>query len=493
MFKKLLASKKEYGNAARVGWFLALRQIRRGGKGTTALIVFIMVLTFLNLVVVSGLLIGLITGSYGQYREGYSGDVIITTAPGRDYIENSQGLIGFLQSHPWVTTFSPRYAVTAQILGTLDDLPNNKEQANVIGARLTGIDLEKEEAVTRFSRFVVYGKTLNPYEEGYILLGANLLTKYSSFADANIPGLSFLKDVDIGSRVRVSITTDGQTTKKDFIVAGIVKSKIDEISTRAFITDKELKRLLPINQEQVQEIAIRTTDRAKAPLLVTEIKEYMGSSAARIQTSEEAIPSFLRDIESTMGILGNALSSFALIVAAITIFIVIFINAVTKRKFIGIMKGIGISPIAIQLSYIIQAIFYGIAGSTIGLLLTFLILRPYFDANPINFPFSDGILAVTGFGAGVRAEDPSVDTLHKPLAAPCDLAAGRTSAAVAAPVHLASDRHLLLGQHLLVSLVRRCQTQLFSGLTMKLQPVKILAPKHLDRAHPHKAQGFLCE
>jgi ABC-type antimicrobial peptide transport system permease subunit len=128
----------------------------------------------------------------------------------------------------------------------------------------------------------------------------------------------------------------------------------------------------------------------------------MGDRAARIQTSDEAIPSFLRDIESTMSILGNALSSFALIVAAITVFIVIFINAFTKRKFIGIMKGIGISPFAIQFSYIIQSLVYGVVGSTIGLALTFFLLKPYFDANPINFPFSDGILAVTVQGAFIR-------------------------------------------------------------------------------------------
>jgi len=121
-----------------------------------------------------------------------------------------------------------------------------------------------------------------------------------------------------------------------------------------------------------------------------------------VQTTDEAIPSFLRDIETTMGILGNALSSIALVVAAITIFIVIFINAVTKRKFIGIMKGIGISPLAIESSYVFQAIFYGVAGSIIGLVLTFFVLKPYFNAYPINFPFSDGILVATPVGAMLR-------------------------------------------------------------------------------------------
>lgn len=66
------------------------------------------------------------------------------------------------------------------------------------------------------------------------------------------------------------------------------------------------------------------------------------------------------------------------------------------------MKGIGISPKAIQVSYIIQAFFYGVVGSVIGLVLTFGLLKPYFDANPIDFPFSDGILVATPLGSLVR-------------------------------------------------------------------------------------------
>lgn len=386
----------------RVGFFLALRQIKRSGKGTTTLIVFIMVLTFLNLVVVSGLLVGLLSGSFKQFRESYSGEVLITAAPGRDYIENSQNLITFLENHPKVTAISPRYSAGVQVLGTLTDLPEKNERPNRVGARLVGIDPDREEVVTGFSRFLKYGEHLNEGEEGYILIGANLVKKYSSFADANIPGLDLLQDVDIGSRVRVALATkEGGPIQKDFIVKGIVKSKVDEISTRMFITDKELRRLLPVNKEQVQEIAIKT-DYDYAPTLVMEAKDFMGPYAARIQTTDEAIPSFLRDIETTFTILGNALSSIALVVASITIFIVIFINAVTKRKFIGIMKGIGISPQAIQYSYIFQALFYGITGSIIGLLLTFGALRPYFDAHPIDFPFSDGILVATPAGAALR-------------------------------------------------------------------------------------------
>ena len=384
-----------------MGWFLAIRQIQRANKGTTALIVSIMVLTFLNLVVVSGLLVGLLAGSFQQFREGYSGEVIITAEDGRDYIENSQALISYLNNHPKVVAISPRYAKTVQVLGTLTDLPAKNERPNQIGLRLTGIDPAKEEVLTRFSRFLMAGENLDTNQEGYALIGSNMIKKYSNFADANIPGLSLLDDVDVGSRVRISFSSGEEIIKKDFIIKGVVKSKVDEISTRMFILDRELKRLIPVNKEQVQEIAVKS-DYKYAPILVAEIKSFMGNNAARIQTSDEAIPSFLRDVETTFRILGNALSSIALVVASITIFIVIFINAVTKRKFIGIMKGIGISPLAIQISYVLQAIFYGVFGSAVGLLLTFGLLKPYFNKHPIDFPFSDGILVATWAGSLTR-------------------------------------------------------------------------------------------
>ena len=46
----------------RIGFFLAIRQIKRASLWTTGLIVFVMVLTFLNLVVLSGILVGIVQG-----------------------------------------------------------------------------------------------------------------------------------------------------------------------------------------------------------------------------------------------------------------------------------------------------------------------------------------------------------------------------------------------------------------------------------------------
>jgi putative ABC transport system permease protein len=401
--KRFRELKKEWYNAIRVGWFLAFRQIRRSSKGTTILIISIMVLTFLNLVVVSGLLVGLLTGSFQAFKDSWAGDVIVTPKAGRDFIENSPQLVSYIQNHPQTKLYSARIAASGQVLGTLDDNPPKEERPNQVATRVMGIDPVQEEALTGFSRFLIAGEPLQKGEEGYILIGANLIKEYSSFADVDIPGLDLLRGVEVGDKVRVTLSgADGESVSKTVIVKGLVKSKVDEISTRMFMVDSELRRMLTVNQEQYQSIAIRLNDPSYAEAMVEDLSEFNQDHDALIQTAEQAIPSFLRDIETTFNILGNALSSIALVVASITVFIVIFINAVTRRKFIGIMKGIGISPKAIQVSYIIQAFFYGVVGSAIGLFLTFVVLKPYFDANPIDFPFSDGILVATATGSMVR-------------------------------------------------------------------------------------------
>jgi ABC-type antimicrobial peptide transport system permease subunit len=124
---------------------------------------------------------------------------------------------------------------------------------------------------------------------------------------------------------------------------------------------------------------------------------------ARIQTAEEAFPKFLKDIKATFAILGSVISGIGLVVASITIFIVIFVNAITRRRFIGILKGIGINKRAILYSYMYQACIYAGCGIIIGMTLIFVVIKPYFATHPLDFPFSDGILVATLSGTLIRA------------------------------------------------------------------------------------------
>lgn len=367
-----------------IGWFLAYRQVRRASKWTTFLIIAVMVLTFLNLVVVSGLLVGLIEGSVEANKAYYTSDVIISKLEKKDYIEQSPLILDILKSMPEIEKYSARYIESGRVEANYKQA-SKEEEIDSVGGTFAGIDPIAEDDLTNISKFIVEGEYLNPNDHDQILLGANFLKKYFPIES---PGFSTLDNVGVGDKVRIKI---GDVTR-EVTIKGIIKSKVDELSFRIFFPATQLRGLIGRTDYNVDEISMKLVPRAN-PTLVKEalIRSGVGEYA-RVQTFEDAQPKFLKDIKATFALLGNAIGSIGLAVASITIFIVIFINAITRRKFIGIMKGIGIDGKVIETSYIFQSVFYAICGSVIGIVIVYFALVPLFRAYPIDFPFSDGIL-----------------------------------------------------------------------------------------------------
>lgn len=369
----------------RVGFLLGLRQIQRANVWTTSLIIFIMMLTFLNLVGVSGILVGLIEGSVKANREQYSGNILFSTPKGDSYIENSQTMIETIRMTPEVSSFTARFLESATIEANYQTRRDPNALRDSVGAQVAGIDISSEENVTGLSRYVAEGEYLDVGDDQYVLMGANMIQRYiSDFGE----GFDTLDDIFPGTRIKISA---GDKTK-EYTVKGIVDSKVDQTSFRIFMTKEEFVRFFDRGNLNINEIAIT----AAPGVTETRLKDIFVRSGfandAKIQTSEEAIPQFLTDIKLAFGLLGNIIGSVGIIVASITIFIIIFINAITRRKYIGILKAIGIEARAIKLAYVFQSIFYAISGALLGLLVVYGVMVPGFNKHPIDFPFSDGIL-----------------------------------------------------------------------------------------------------
>lgn len=376
--------------SVRLGFYLALRQILRSNPWSTSLIVLVMVLTFLNLVVVSGILVGLIQGSINANRLGYVGDIVVTPLGDKKYIENSEAIFLMAKNNPSVSAISGRYLTNGSVESDFKSVTNANDRA-LASAIIIGIDPAHE--ISDMSHYVKEGRMLEPGDYDKVLLGANLIDRYLGF---EIPGFKTLKNVYPGSKVRLRI--DGVT--RDVTVKGIVKRKVDELDRAVILTDKQFKDLSPINEYAV--ISMLLTADAKDTRVQTELITSGAGRYADVNTFFEGVPKAVLDIRDTFAILGNMISAVGLVVAAITIFIVIFINALTRRKFIGIMKGIGISGRTIEISYVFQSMFYACIGSIIGLILLYGLLVPIFDKNPIDFPFSDGILVADYAGTFIR-------------------------------------------------------------------------------------------
>lgn len=368
----------------KIGFFLAIRQIKRASIWTTGLIVFVMILTFLNLVVLSGILVGLIEGSIKGWHEQYTGDILISNLDNKTYIEGSNNVVNILRNIPEVGPMSPRFT-KGVVLEANYQTKKETDKANTAAGQLIGINPLAEDEVTGLASHILEGSYLTPNDYDKVILGYFLLDQYITI---DSPDFTVLKNVNVGTKIRLNI--DGNL--KEVTLKGILKSKVDNVSRGIYMIDSQVKNLIGRDDGNFGQIAVNLKKNAD-PFAVKEKLILSGvDKVAKVQTYVDAQPKFLKDVINTFNLLGNVLSSIGLVVSSITIFIVIFINAITRRKFIGILRGIGINGKAIEASYILQSVFYAFLGSVIGITLVYLVLVPFFHAHPIDFPFSDGIL-----------------------------------------------------------------------------------------------------
>ncbi|MEN9913244.1 MAG: hypothetical protein RLY66_652 [Candidatus Parcubacteria bacterium] len=379
----------------RIGFFLAVRQIKRSSKWTTGLIIAVMILTSLNLIVVSGILVGLIQGAIDAVRTHYTSDVIISVLKNKSYIENSPEVMNVLAGIPEIEQTSARYLKSGVLEANYKTRIKDTDKPNTAGASISGIDPVAEDKLTGLSQFVVEGEYLQPGDYDQIMIGSYLVKKYQPVES---PGFSALDDIGPGSKIRVKVGD----VEREVTIKGIIKSKVDEVSFRAFMIDSQFRSMIGRGDYNVSEIAIKLKPGTDPAVVRDTLLRNGVGAVAKVQTYADAQPKFIKDLVATFALLGNMISSIGLVVASITIFIVIFINAITRRKFIGILKGIGVNGKAIEISYVFQSIFYAVIGSAIGVTLVYAVLQPLFVAHPINFPFSDGILVAPVSGTAAR-------------------------------------------------------------------------------------------
>ena len=412
-------------NDISVGSFLTLRYIRGANHWTTSLILFVMVLTFLNLTVIGGLLEGIVVGSFVGLRDKAIGDVFISAKEGEVAVGRTQYILRDLRSDARIASFSPRYSTNAEVIAKEDVymVTNANEQRKSVNTIVLGIDPEAEQRTTNLPDSLLEGQYFSPSgSRREILIGSALLERYSPF------GAEVLSDVHPGDYVFLRMSGSGGsglgydtdderlnqtgatsaqqkatsgTTLQKYQVRGVYRTKAGELDLAIMMRDEEVRANNPIPGNNVSSIAVRLFDADAADTVRDDLLTSFGRYA-KIETVDDAIGPFLGDIRTVFKMLGSVVGAIGLAVAAITIFIIIFVTATSRSKFIGILKAIGITPNAIRISYILYAMAFAVVGSLIGLSLLYFLLIPFFDANPIPFPFSDGILYVTPTGVLIQ-------------------------------------------------------------------------------------------
>ncbi len=379
-------------NSLYVGFFLAFRDIKRNNPWTTALIILVISLTFFNMLFLGGILLGFASAAIGTYPQYYSGDVFLIPTTTKTSIEDTNTIISVINSLPTVKVVSARETSTGLLEYNYQNKLRPTDLSESASGTAAGIDPVAENKMSNLSSAVVAGSYLTPSDADEIIIGSNLIQKYATVRGAVLAvGSKVLQHADIGSRVRLTING----VQKEVTIKGVFTTNSVFVDSRIYMTESAFREMTQNQSVNANEIAIRLTPNASQE----EAKKFISKNLPKnenviVETSREALPSSIYSIIQALGKLGNLVGAIALMVSAVTIFIVIYVNAITRRKFIGILKGIGISAQAIEISYIIQALFYAISGMTISTIFILGLLKPYIDLHPFNFVSINASLAI---------------------------------------------------------------------------------------------------
>lgn len=356
----------------RTALFIAYKSIIHGNRSTVALIIFILSLSFLNMMFISGILFGLQSVMTNTIINVWTSHVVIT--PQREpqlkqFIANQDDVRARIETIPGVVSTSRRYSLSGSIVYDKEKTGQNTTVSGVI----SGIDPLQEGRVLTLADKLVAGEYLAETDRDQILMSSALAGGY------NVPAPADLGGVKIGDKVQVTFSNGIIRT---YTIKGIYDDTIGIFET--FITAKEAESVASVYNSANRILVKTDLERAPIESYVEGIKRMVPN--LWVQDYKAIIGAFSSFL-GALNLISLIVSAISVLVATITIFVMVYVNAVSKRRQIGILKAIGIKENIIILSYVLQSIFYALCGILVGSFLVFFVLTPLLDAYPIVVPF----------------------------------------------------------------------------------------------------------
>jgi putative ABC transport system permease protein len=363
-------------NSLKVAGFLAVKSVVRGNAWVLLLTVTMLMLVYLNLIFAPSLVEGVVNTINDKIINTLTGHIIVESKGEDRAIGNVTDLISRIEALDGVIAVSARNDLAA-------DIVYEEERTTAV---VYAIDPDRDKKVFEISENMVEGSYLDAEDTDQILLGIQV-------AGSDREGLelysSSLKAVHAGDQVVVDYANGLQ---KQYTVKGIFQVELIQTDVKTFITEKEFANLNPLISDQASTLHVRTAEDTGLEPIVEQIEDIRGG--LRFQTWED-VAGVLRSMTDTLDRIIRILRVIALVVAAITIFIITYVDLVNKRRQIGIQRAIGITSAVIILSYIFRAILYAVVGTLVAALIFAYIALPLEARHPFHFPFGDVFLALS--------------------------------------------------------------------------------------------------
>jgi len=159
--------------------------------------------------------------------------------------------------------------------------------------------------------------------------------------------------------------------------------------------------MMPSLEDKANTVVVKINDPKNEQNIISQIKTK--DINGQIYTWRE-VAGLMKSVSESFTSINILMTFVGMVIAAVTVFIVVYVDIVNKRKQIGILRAIGIKPYIIVFSYVILSAIYSVIGVLIGTAIFYLVLVPYFNIHPFSLPICDAVLVLNTTDYIVRAE-----------------------------------------------------------------------------------------
>ena len=365
----------------KVSAFLAYKFIAKGNRGTTLLTILIMALAFVNLMFTTSVFDGMGDATEKQVIDTLYSNIVIEPKDEERYIENPDSVVKKIINVPGVIGTSAQYVTGATIA--------YEEQSGAWSIR--AVDPADERTVSTVPDMMIEGEYLSRSDTREIIIGKEIAGGHGGSLEHTSLG-----GVVVGDTMEVTFTNG---VRREYRLKGVFDTNFIQSNQLAYVTEKEMESVLGIH-DMASQILVKTDTKGEEDRFLNQFVELGVHEDIKPWIVYAGIVATLTQSFDALNALTGAIGFF---VAGVTIFIVIYVSTVSKRRQMGILRAIGIKESIIVRSYVFQAVFFAVCGCIAGLVIMFAVLVPYFIKHPMVFPMGDVTLLIEQKAAITRS------------------------------------------------------------------------------------------
>ena len=362
----------------RLAFFLAYKSIIKGSFWTLILIILVTSLSFSNLILTPSLMTGVTAALNQQQIETLFGNIVIDPPANQTYLSQVSQIESQLDQIPELAGAAKHLNNRAFFEYKWQQNSSFLKKGQNGNWTVIGIDPEKESAVTTIHESIINGSYLAENDRDAILLGVEIAGGNQT---STLPYLT-MGGVRAGDKIRLTYPNNIQHV---YTVKGVFKAREGGANNLAYITHRDMVAVLDssVPVDSANQILIRTKTGIDEKQMIAKLKTLDINGQIR---GWEEYGRGVGEIVASFGTITSIIGAIGLIVAGVVMFIVIYINVTHRKRQIGILRAIGVNRGVVLLSYLLQALLYACLGIIFGGIILGYMIKPYFDAHPIDLP-----------------------------------------------------------------------------------------------------------